>query len=32
MKLMHEKPSEKYVKSNKLYDIYDHKNKLRELT
>lgn len=32
MKLMHEKPSEKYVKSNKLYDIYDHKIKLRELT
>jgi hypothetical protein len=32
MKLMHEKETEKYIKSFKLYDIYDHKIKLRELS
>ena len=30
MQLLHEKESEKFVKSSKLYDIYDHKVKLRE--
>lgn len=32
MKLFHERESEKFIKSNKLYDIYDHKIKLRELS
>lgn len=32
MQLMHERPSETFIKSNKLYDIYDHKIKLRELS
>lgn len=32
MRLLHEKETEKFVKSNKLYDIYDHKIKLRELS
>ena len=32
MRLMHERETEKFIKSNKLYDIYDHKIKLRELS
>lgn len=32
MRLLHERESEKFIKSNKLYDIYDHKIKLRELS
>lgn len=30
MRLLHERESEKFIKSNKLYDIYDHKINLRE--
>lgn len=32
MQLLHEKESEKFIKSSKLYDIYDHKVKLREFS
>lgn len=32
MRLLHEKENERYINSNKLYDIYDHKIKLRELS
>lgn len=32
MRLLHERETEKFIKSNKLYDIYDHKIKLRELS
>lgn len=32
MSLMHEKESEKFIRASKLYDIYDHKIKLRELS
>lgn len=30
MKILHERENEKFIKSAKLYDIYDHKVKLRE--
>lgn len=30
MKILHERESEKFIKSSKLYDIYDHKINLRE--
>lgn len=32
MRLMHERETEKFIKASKLYDIYDHKIKLRELS
>ena len=32
MRKLHEKENEKFVKASKLYDIYDHKLKLRELS